>query len=606
MTTTTARQRRAALLVLLVMWLGLWFAGSQYRSLLEPDEGRYAEVPREMVASGNWVTPRYDGVLFFDKPALQYWGTALAYEAFGADNWSARLWGLLTGLLGMLAVGWAGARAFGRTAGISAALVLGSSLLWVVGSHLDTLDLGVSAFLGLSLCTFILAQLPDASTRAQRGWMLLTWAAMAAAFLSKGLIGVVFPGGALFFYMLWTRQWHLLKRMHWLSGLPLLLVLALPWFIALNLRHGQFLDYFFIRQQFTRFLTDRDDRAHPIWFFLPVLVIGMFPWLALLPAALRVPPRQTGFDARKLLWIWVLMIFVFFSVSHSKLPLYLLPVFPAVALLIGDAIARMRARALGIGIAIAAALPLIAIPLALLWHVPSDLLALAAVFHGYTRHLAWVMTLVALALAVAAWLAWRGRKLAGVGVAAFAGLGLVQAALIGFQALAPAYSAAPLSAAMRPWLKPDAPIYMVDTLQRGLPFYLRHQVTLVGEAPYDLRDGLRWQPQLLWSLAAFQHAWRAQPDALAVITPLRFAALLMRGLPMRVIASSPRWVLVRRPPVAADAHAQASVDNRAPPFATSVACPHVSLSAAPPSTATACSPAPPSQAPAASSNTGDG
>ncbi|MHB1284066.1 MAG: ArnT family glycosyltransferase, partial [Metallibacterium scheffleri] len=264
---TGTRQRRALWLVLLALWLGLWFAGSQYRSLLEPDEGRYAEVPREMVASGNWVTPRYDGVLFLDKPALQYWGTALAYEAFGASNWTARLWGLLTGLLGMLAVGWAGARAFGRVAGWSAAAVLGSSLLWVVGSHLNTLDMGVAALLGTSLCTFILAQLPDASVRAQRGWMLLTWLAMAAAFLSKGLIGIVFPGGALFFYMLWTGQWHLLRRMQWLLGLSLFLLLVLPWYIALQLRHEQFLHYFFIGQQFTRYLSDRFDRSHPFWFF---------------------------------------------------------------------------------------------------------------------------------------------------------------------------------------------------------------------------------------------------------------------------------------------------------------------------------------------------
>jgi 4-amino-4-deoxy-L-arabinose transferase-like glycosyltransferase len=600
---TGTRQRRALWMVLLALWLGLWFAGSQYRSLLEPDEGRYAEVPREMVASGNWVTPRYDGVLFLDKPALQYWGTALAYEAFGASNWTARLWGLLTGLLGMLAVGWAGARAFGRVAGWSAAAVLGSSLLWVVGSHLNTLDMGVAALLGTSLCTFILAQLPDASVRAQRGWMLLTWLAMAAAFLSKGLIGIVFPGGALFFYMLWTGQWYLLRRMQWLLGLSLFLLLVLPWYIALQLRHDQFLHYFFIGQQFTRYLSDRFDRSHPFWFFLPVGVIGMFPWLALLPAALRLPPRQDGFDVRKLLWIWTLMIFVFFSISHSKLPLYLLPVFPAVALLVGDAIARLRARALGIGLLIAAALLLVAVPLALLRPVPGDLIALGAAFHGYMRHLAVAMVLACALLALAAWLAWRGRRLAGVGVAACAGLGLMQAALIGFQALAPAYSAAPLARAMHPWLKPDAPVYMVDTLPRGLPFYLRRQVTLVGAAPYDLLDGLRWQPRLLWQLPAFEQAWRTQPDALAVIAPQRFAALLLHGLPMRVIATSPKWVLVRKPPAATDASGAGAMDNRAPTSSRTIPCPHASRSAVPPSTATACSPAARLPAAAASSNT---
>lgn len=592
---TPALRRRLWLGVVLLAWLALWFAGAQSRSLLEPDEGRYAEVPREMVASHDWVTPRYDGVLFFDKPAMQYWGTALAYDTFGAHNWTARLWGLLTGLLALLAVGYTGMRAFGHVAGWSAAALLGSSLLWVVGSHLNTLDMGVAAFLGGALCTYILAQLPDAAPRARRIWMLLTWMLMAAAFLSKGLIGIVFPGGALFFYMLWTGQWRLLRRMEWAFGLPLFLLLTLPWLVALQLRHGQFLHYFFIGQQFTRYLSDRFDRSHPFWFFLPVLVIGFFPWLALLPAALRLPRRQTGFDARKLLWIWALMIFVFFSVSHSKLPLYLLPVFPAVALLLGDAIAQLRAHALGIALLIAAVLLLIAAPLALRQPVPGDLLALAGDFHGYMRLLAAAMLLACAALALAAWLAWRGRKLAGVGVAAFAGLGLLQAALIGFQALAPAYSAAPLARAMLPALRSAAPVYMVDTLQRGLPFYLGRGVTLVGTAPYDLLDGLRWAPQHLLPLTDFEQRWRMQPEALAVIAPQRYAALYRQGLPMVAIARSPRWVLVR--------HAAArDMDNCASPVIVTTACPHVSRSAAPPSTATACSPAPPSP-PARTSST---
>ena len=593
---TPALRRRLWLGVVLLAWLALWFAGAQSRSLLEPDEGRYAEVPREMVASHDWVTPRYDGVLFFDKPAMQYWGTALAYEAFGAHNWTARLWGLLTGLLTLLAVGYTGARAFGHVAGWSAAALLGSSLLWVVGSHLNTLDMGVAAFLGGALCTYILAQLPDAAPRARRIWMLLTWVLMAAAFLSKGLIGIVFPGGALFFYMLWTGQWRLLKRMEWAFGLPLFLLLTLPWLVALQLRHGQFLDYFFIRQQFTRFLTDRDDRQQPIWFFLPVLVIGFFPWLALLPAALRLPRRQAGFDARKLLWIWVLMIFVFFSVSHSKLPLYLLPVFPAAALLLGEAIARASRRTLGSALGLAALLLLITIPVVLHTHAPRDLAGLTSVFAGYMHHLAIAMAVAALVLALAAWLVWRGRALAGVGVAAFTGLGLLQAALIGFQALVPAYSAAPLARAMLPALRSAAPVYMVDTLQRGLPFYLGRRVTLVGTAPYDLLDGLRWAPRHLLPLTGFEQRWRAQPEALAVIAPPRYAALCRQGLPMVAIARTPRWVLVRHP-------AARDMDNCAPPVTVTTACPHVSRSVAPPSTAAVCSPASPSPPARASSTT---
>lgn len=596
----SASRRRAALAALLLCWLALWFAGAQSRALLEPDEGRYAEVPREMVASGDWVTPRYDGVLFFDKPALQYWGTALAYEAFGASNWTARLWGLLTGLMAMLAVGWAGARAFGRLAGFSAALVLGSSLLWVVGSHLNTLDLGVSAFLALALSAFIVAQLPETVPRARRGWMLLTWMAMAAAVLSKGLIGVVFPAGALFFYMLWTRQWHLLKRMEWRWGLLLLFGLTVPWFVAVSLRHPQFFDYFFIREHFTRFLTDRDDRQRPFWFFLPVLVVGVFPWLLLLPAALKRPQSRQGFDARKLLWIWTLMIFVFFSISHSKLPLYLLPVFPAVALLTGDAIARMRPARIALALAGAAGLLVAGVFVALHRKVPVELSMVASAFHGYMEQIAWAQALAALALCGAALLVWRGRTYAGVMLAAFSGLGLMQAALLGFQMLAPAYSAQPLAQAMRPWLRADTPVYMVDTLQRGLPFYLRRTVTLVGAVPYDLRDGLRIQPGLLHRLSGFEDAWRDQPGALAVMAPSTYAALRAKGLPMQLLERAPGWLLVRR------ASGPGVADNPGFPDDTvRTACLHDSRSAVPPSTATACSPAPPSPRAATSSTTRD-
>ncbi len=596
---SAAARRRLWLGALLLAWLVLWFAGAQSRSLLEPDEGRYAEVPRAMLASGDWVTPRFDGVLFFDKPALQYWATALAYAAFGIHNWTARLWSLLTGLLTLLAVGWTGARAFGRTAGWCAAAVLGSSLLWVVGSHLDTLDAGVAALLGMTLCAFILAQLPETAPRARRLWMLLAWVLMAAAFLSKGLIGLAFPGGALFFYMLWSGQWRLLRRMEWALGLPLFLLLVLPWLVELQSRHAQFLDDFFVRQQFVRFLTDRDDRQRPFWFFPLLLVVGSFPWLALLPQALRMPARCDGFDARRLLWILVLMILVFFSVSHSKLPLYLLPVFPAVAMLTGDAIARASRRLLGAALGAAGLMLPVAIALALRRQAPPDLLPLAGLFADYMHRLAWAMGIAALLLALAAVLAWRGHRLAAAGVAAFTGLGLLQAALIGFQALAPAYSAQPLARAMRPWLRPDAPVYMVDTLQRGLPFYLQRPVTLVGAVPYDLRDGLRWEPWRLLALPVFERRWRVQRDALAVLSPARYETLRAQGLPLRPVAHALHWVLVRHS-AAADAR---GMDNRASSVTPKAACPPASWSAAPPSTATACSPASPSPPARASSTT---
>ena len=542
---------RRLLAVLVLLWLGLWFAGSQYRSLLEPDEGRYAEVPREMVASGDWVTPRSDGIKFFDKPALQYWGTALAYEAFGLHNWTARLWGLLTGLAGMLAVGWAGARVFGRRAGAIAALALGGSLLWVLGSHINTLDLGVSAFFAIALGAFVVAQHAGTGARARRGLMLGMWAALAAAVLSKGLIGVVFPGGALFFYLLWTRDWALLKRVELPWGLALLLALTLPWFIVVSRDNPEFFHHFFIREHFTRFLTDKDDRAQPFWFFLPVVALGFFPWTAFLPEALRLPPRATGFDARRLLWIWTLMILVFFSVSHSKLPLYILPIFPSLALLIGATAAALSGRALAWRLGIGAVLVAVAAPFALRAHVPVKLAALAVRYQGFMHLAALAAGLGAIALLIAAVLALRGRTRSALVMTGLIGLALPQTLLIGFQTLAPIYSAAPMAAAIAPYLAPGEPVYTVGAYRRGLPFYLDRTVTIAAEDPYDLRAGVRWNPErLIPNLTDFAAAWRARADGVAVMRPDLYAELAAQGLPMHTLARGPDWVAVQRQRVA--------------------------------------------------------
>ena len=195
--------------ILLVAFGLIWFSNLEYRKLVNPDEGRYAEIPREMVASGDWTTPRLNDIKYFEKPALQYWATAMAYTVFGEHQWTARLWSALTGFLGVLMVFFTGRRLFGATAGWYAALVLGSSLLWVLIGHVNTLDMGVSFFLSAAVCAFLLAQHDAADARARARWMLAAWAALALAVLSKGLIGLVLPGAALVLYIVIERDWRL-------------------------------------------------------------------------------------------------------------------------------------------------------------------------------------------------------------------------------------------------------------------------------------------------------------------------------------------------------------------------------------------------------------
>ena len=201
----SALSRRAWGLVFALVVVA-WFAGLDARRLQHPDEGRYAEIAREMAVSGDWVTPRLNDLKYFEKPPLQYWLGAATFDALGVDEWSARLPAALAGLIAVVAVGFAGARLAGPDAGAFAALVLAGSV-WHSGlAHLLTLDSVLSFLLAAALCAFLLAQRPALSRAAQRNWMLVAYAAAAGATLTKGLVALLIPGAALVAYTAVTRD----------------------------------------------------------------------------------------------------------------------------------------------------------------------------------------------------------------------------------------------------------------------------------------------------------------------------------------------------------------------------------------------------------------
>src|SRR5712691_5396923 len=169
---------RAPLYAFIFVVLTLWFGGLELRGLYIPDEGRYAEIPREMLASGDWVTPRLNGLKYFEKPPFQYWMTATAYRVFGADEWTARLWPALTGFLGLVAVTFAAMRLFGAESGWAAGLVLAGAWGYFAGAQYLTLDMGLTFFMTVSMLAFLLACSPNETRKAVRNWMLTVWAAM--------------------------------------------------------------------------------------------------------------------------------------------------------------------------------------------------------------------------------------------------------------------------------------------------------------------------------------------------------------------------------------------------------------------------------------------
>lgn len=536
-------------IVLLVAFGLIWFSNLEYRKLVNPDEGRYAEIAREMVASGDWTTPRLNDIKYFDKPALQFWATAAAYSVFGAHHWTARLWSALTGFLGVLMVFFAGRKLFGASAGWSAALVLGSSLLWVFVGHVNTLDMGVAFFLSAAVCAFLLAQDDGADARARRRWMLAAWAGLALAVLSKGLIGLVLPGAAIVLYMLIERDWRLPGRLHFLPGLGLFLLLTLPWFVAVSLANPEFLRFFFIHEHFERFLTTTHERYEPPYYFVPVLLGGMLPWTVTLVDALarawkRAPEKK--FQVQRFLLVWATVVFLFFSASNSKLLSYILPMFPALALLVGARLPQLGARALAWQ-----TLPAALAGLVLLALIPGiERYASRQVeVDLYRDYAAWLIAAGLLAIAGAAacgWLAWRGRAAAALAVFAFAGLVFAQLVLSGHESLSTAKSAYHIAQKIKPELKPGMPFYSVDTYDQSLQFYLQRSTTMVVYKD-ELGFGIAQEPQkFIADFAQFEKNWNTEREALALMSPDTYASFSAKGLPMRLVARDTRRIVVAR------------------------------------------------------------
>ena len=544
--------RRLQVILLLVFGL-VWFSNLEYRKLVNPDEGRYAEIPREMVASGDWTTPRLNDIKYFEKPALQYWATATAYSLFGEHQWTARLWSALTGFLGVLMVFFTGRRLFGQETGWNAALVLGSSLLYVLVGHINTLDMGVSFLLSAAVCAFCLAQSGVSDARKHRRWMLAAWAALALAVLSKGLIGLVLPGAALFLYILIERDWRLAGRLHLAPGLSLFFLITVPWFVAVSLANPEFLRFFFIHEHFERFLTKAHGRYQAPYYFVPVLLAGMLPWtVTLVDALARAWKREPekSFQAQRFLLLWAAVVFVFFSASSSKLVSYILPMFPALALLTGARLTRLGARALAwqtlpaalAGIVLLALMP--GIERYASREVPVEL------FRDYAVWLSAASLLEIAGAAACAWLAWRGRGAAALAVLAFTGLAFAQLALSGHESLSTANSAYHIAQKIKPELKPGMPFYSVNTYDQSLQFYLRRSTTMVVYQD-ELGFGIAQEPEkFIPDFARFQKTWNAEREALALMSPDAYQMFSAKGLPMRLVAHDTRRIVVARHPAA--------------------------------------------------------
>jgi 4-amino-4-deoxy-L-arabinose transferase-like glycosyltransferase len=325
-------------LLLLAVVLGIPFF--QYLGglpLIDPDEGRYAEIPREMLQSGDLITPTLNYVKYFEKPPLLYWINAASLKIFGMNEFGARFPSALCGLLTVLATYIIARQLYGRRTALISALILGTSAGFVLQSRIILTDMLLTFCLTAALGSFIVAAGREGRRSRALPWYLF-YLFCALATLAKGLIGMVFPAGIIFFYLLLGRRWNLLREMRLIPGLLLFLAVAAPWFVAVSLQNPEFAHFFFIREHFERFTSTVHGRYQPLWFFVPVLLGTMLPWSFFIPGALFRAWRdrhQEESRAGMYLLIWAALIFLFFSESSSKLIPYILPVFPPLALLVG-------------------------------------------------------------------------------------------------------------------------------------------------------------------------------------------------------------------------------------------------------------------------------
>jgi 4-amino-4-deoxy-L-arabinose transferase-like glycosyltransferase len=332
------------LLILLILSGTLSFFRLGTPGLFDADEPAYAQAAREMLETGDWITPHFNGLPRFDKPILFYWLITLSYRVFGVTEFAVRFWSALAAVILVLTIAWAGRRWFGPPADLLSGLALTTNLLTALLARAAVTDMLLTLFVTLAILAGVEALRESAPGT---GWATIGWIAMGLAVLVKGPVGFVIPamalGGSLFIFHELRRG---LNRLLPWQGLLLFATITLPWYILVLAANGwTFVEGFVIKHHVSRFTGVISSHAGPLWFYLPVALVGFFPWSAYLPRAFWqagavARRREAREHSDRLLVVcacWAAGVFIFFSLAGTKLPSYLFPAFPAMALLVGAA-----------------------------------------------------------------------------------------------------------------------------------------------------------------------------------------------------------------------------------------------------------------------------
>jgi len=303
-------------------------------ALFEPDEGRNAEKAREILLLNDWITPHENFYPVLDKPIFFYWLIALFYQLFGVSEWTARLPSLLSAL-GCVFLIYRFSRVYwGRWVALWSALILVTSVEFFILARTVIFDVPLTFCETVALLAFYEAEQSE-NRRRRAALCVAMYLALGAGTLIKGLVALVVPGIVFFLFILLRRRWQILRRIYLIPGAGVFLAVVLPWYLQAEARNPGYLNYYLWAEHFGRYTTASFDRSEPWYYFIGVALVGFFPWTLVLPWIIKNLWRRSWDDKTVYLVLWVSVPLLFFSASHSKLPQYILPIFPALSILAG-------------------------------------------------------------------------------------------------------------------------------------------------------------------------------------------------------------------------------------------------------------------------------
>ena len=417
--TSTAAKIGWAMLIAATLYV-CYFSHLGAIGFVGPDEPRYAWIARDMAETGDWVTPRLYGKPWFEKPPLFYWGAAVCFKLFGVSEAAARLPSAISALLATLAMAWLGMRLYGAETARWLLLLLSTTVGMIGFSHAAATDMPFSGMLTIAMvCAAVVLGLTSnehTPILPRTPWLalLLFGFFLGLAVLAKGPAAIILSGGAVFFWALFTKRWRDVLRLFHPAAIAAFCLTALPWYILCARRNPDFFRIFIIEHNFKRYLTPEFQHIQPFWYYALVLLLAFLPWTGVLvwtalAGGMRIVSFKKLGPSAAFLFSWSVFVVFFFTISKSKLPGYVLPAVPALALLVACSFGNLPSehnKSFGASIAAFALLFLVAAHVAprLLLHsnIPSRqvLLMLSFVFG---------MVSMANAILAAAFLLSRGR-----------------------------------------------------------------------------------------------------------------------------------------------------------------------------------------------------